>query len=111
MQFGLTEEQQLLVDSVRQFVETELAPYEDDVERTDHVRPELIRQIHERALKAGKLAEVATEAAKLTEQARAPAAGWLEKVNARASVERAIAAVEQELKSSLATQSQGGKKG
>ena len=53
MQFGLTEEQQLLVDSVRQFVETELAPYEDEVERTDHVRPELIRQIHERALKAG----------------------------------------------------------
>jgi len=53
MDLGLTTEQQLLVDSVRQFVDTELAPYEDEVERTDHVRPELIRQIHERALKAG----------------------------------------------------------
>jgi acyl-CoA dehydrogenase len=53
MQFGLTSEQQLLVDSVRQFVETELMPYEEEVERTDHVRPELIRQIHERAIKAG----------------------------------------------------------
>jgi len=53
MHLGLTSEQQLLVDSVRQFVATELMPYEDEVERTDHVRPELIRQIHERALKAG----------------------------------------------------------
>lgn len=53
MQFGLSEEQRLLVDSIRQFVDAELAPYEDEVERTDHVRPELIRQIHERALKAG----------------------------------------------------------
>src|SRR5262249_1779702 len=53
MQFGLTSEQQLLVDSVRQFVETELMPYEEEVERTDKVRPELIQQIHERALAAG----------------------------------------------------------
>jgi acyl-CoA dehydrogenase len=53
MQFGLTSEQLLLVDSVRQFVDAELMPYEQEVERTDHVRPELIRQIHERALKAG----------------------------------------------------------
>jgi len=53
MQLGLTSEQQMLVDSVRQFVATELMPYEDEVERTDHVRPELIKQIHERALAAG----------------------------------------------------------
>jgi acyl-CoA dehydrogenase len=53
MHLGLTSEQQMLVDSVRQFVATELMPYEDEVERTDHVRPELIDQIHERALKAG----------------------------------------------------------
>jgi len=53
MDFGLSEEQRLLVDSVRAFVETELAPYEDEVERTDQVRPELIRQIRERALAAG----------------------------------------------------------
>ena len=53
MQFGLTLEQQLLVDSVRQFVDAELMPYEQEVERTDKVSPELIKQIHERALKAG----------------------------------------------------------
>src|SRR5690242_5201434 len=53
MHLGLTSEQQMLVDSVRQFVATELMPYENEVERTDHVRPELIRQIHERALTAG----------------------------------------------------------
>jgi acyl-CoA dehydrogenase len=53
MELGLTSEQQMLVDSVRAFVEAELAPYEEEVERTDHVRPELIQQIHERALKAG----------------------------------------------------------
>jgi acyl-CoA dehydrogenase len=53
MQFGLTSEQQLLVDSVRQFVDAELMPYEEEVERTDQVRPELIKQIHARALAAG----------------------------------------------------------
>src|SRR5262252_10437638 len=53
MQFGLTSEQQMLVDSVRQFVDAELMPYEEEVERTDQVRPELIKQIHERALAAG----------------------------------------------------------
>ena len=53
MNFGLTTEQQLLVDTVRGFVETELVPYEEEVERTDKVRPELIRQIKERAIKAG----------------------------------------------------------
>ncbi|WP_119461899.1 acyl-CoA dehydrogenase family protein [Rhodospirillaceae bacterium SYSU D60014] len=53
MQLGLTTEQQMLVDSVRRFVEAELVPYEEEVERTDHVRPELIRQIRERALASG----------------------------------------------------------
>ncbi len=46
MHFGLTSEQQMLVDSVRAFVEAELTPHEDEVERTDKVRPELIQQIH-----------------------------------------------------------------
>jgi acyl-CoA dehydrogenase len=53
MQLGLTTEQQMLVDSVRRFVEAELVPYEEEVERTDHVRPELTRQIRERALASG----------------------------------------------------------
>jgi len=53
MDLGLTQEQQLIVESVRAFVEAELVPYEDEVERSDHVRPELILQIRERALAAG----------------------------------------------------------
>jgi acyl-CoA dehydrogenase len=53
MDLGLTTEQQLLIDSVRQFVEAELVPHEDEVERTDEVRPELIRQIRDKAIKAG----------------------------------------------------------
>ncbi len=53
MDFGLTEEQRMLVDTVRAFVDAELVPYENEVEKTDAVRPELIQQIHERAQKAG----------------------------------------------------------
>ena len=53
MDFSLTDEQRMLVDTVRAFVEAELVPYENEVEKTDEVRPELIRQIHERAQKAG----------------------------------------------------------
>ena len=53
MDFGLTEEQRMLVDTVRAFVDAELVPYENEVEKTDEVRPELIQQIHERAQKTG----------------------------------------------------------
>jgi acyl-CoA dehydrogenase len=53
MDFGLTSEQQMLVDSVRAFVEAELKPYEEEVERTNKVRPELIQQIHAAAIKNG----------------------------------------------------------
>ncbi len=53
MNFGLTTEQQLLVEAIRGFVETELMPYEEEVERTDKVRPELIAQIKERAIRSG----------------------------------------------------------
>ena len=53
MDLGLTSEQQMLVDRVRAFVEAELKPYEDEVERTNNVRPELIHQIHAAAIKNG----------------------------------------------------------
>jgi acyl-CoA dehydrogenase len=53
MNFGLTSEQQMLVEAMRAFVETELVPYENEVEKTDQVRPDLIHQIHERAIKSG----------------------------------------------------------
>lgn len=53
MDFELTDEQQAIVDTVRRFVTTELYPYEDEVDRLDEVRPELVEQIRTNALKAG----------------------------------------------------------
>jgi acyl-CoA dehydrogenase len=53
MDFSLTDEQQLIVRTTRAFVERELYPYEDEVERTGKVRPELIEQIKARAIDAG----------------------------------------------------------
>ena len=40
MDFSIDDEQQMVVDTVRAFVNRELAPYEDEVERTGQVRPE-----------------------------------------------------------------------
>ena len=37
MNFGLTEEQQMIVDTTRSFVENEIYPHEDEVERTGEV--------------------------------------------------------------------------
>lgn len=65
----------------------------------------------EQSLKAGRLADVVAEAAKLSPQARAPAKAWLDKLESRVAVERAISAVEQDLKASLGAQGQAGKKG
>ncbi len=62
-------------------------------------------------LKGGRLSDVVAEAGKLSKEAKAPALPWLEKVEARLAVDRAIAAIEQELKSSLGAASQTGKKG
>jgi acyl-CoA dehydrogenase len=41
MDFALSEEQQMIVDTVRGFVESELYPLEDQVEKTGHVPPEM----------------------------------------------------------------------
>ena len=53
MFLGLTEEQEMIVESVRAFVEQELYPYEDEVERTNQIRPELKDQIIQKALELG----------------------------------------------------------
>ena len=53
MDFALTEEQNMIVETVRRFVDEELVPYEDEVEKANAVRPELIAQIHERAIATG----------------------------------------------------------
>jgi len=51
MDFGLTDEQELIVRTVRNFVERELYPLEDEVERTGQVPPEVGREI-QRKVKA-----------------------------------------------------------
>jgi len=53
LDFGLSEEQLLIVETTRAFVENELYPHEAEVERTGHLRPELIDELKERAIKAG----------------------------------------------------------
>lgn len=45
MEFALTSEQQMIVDTVRRFVETEIYPFEEKVERDGHVPPELGAEI------------------------------------------------------------------
>ena len=45
MHFGLSEEQQMIVDTTRSFVENELFPHEAEVERTGILRRELLKEI------------------------------------------------------------------
>jgi acyl-CoA dehydrogenase len=51
--FTLTEEQRLIADTVRAFVEKELYPHEEEVERLDDVPAELAAQIRAKAIAAG----------------------------------------------------------
>lgn len=53
MQFGLSDEQRMIVETTRSFVETELYPHEALVERTGHLPLELIREIQKKAMEAG----------------------------------------------------------
>ena len=75
------------------------------VRRTDH-RPddnsvEAIVARMEKSLADGKLTDVVAEARKIPLPTRDPAEAWLARVEARAAVDQAIAAVEDQLKSSL----------
>ena len=53
MEFALTDEQEMIVETVRSFVERELVPHEDEVERLGDVQPELVAEIRGRSLAAG----------------------------------------------------------
>ena len=53
MNFELSEEQTLIIDTAKRFVEEELYPHEAEVEQSDKVSPKLVQQITERALDAG----------------------------------------------------------
>ena len=45
MDFSISEEQSLIVESARRFVEEELFPHEKEVEETDAVSPDLVKLI------------------------------------------------------------------
>jgi acyl-CoA dehydrogenase len=51
--FELTDEQRLIVETVRGFVRNELYPHEDEVERLDEVPVELATAIREKAIASG----------------------------------------------------------
>ena len=53
MDFGLSEEQRLIVDTTRAFVENELYPHELEVERTGVLRRDLIEELKAKAIEAG----------------------------------------------------------
>jgi acyl-CoA dehydrogenase len=53
MDFGLDDEQRAIVDTVRTFVERELYPHEEEVDRANEVTPELAAQIRRKAIDAG----------------------------------------------------------
>lgn len=53
MNFGLTEEQEMIVSTVRNFVETEIYPHENEVERTGVVPKEIGQEIKRKSQELG----------------------------------------------------------
>ena len=58
MQFGLTEEQELIVSTVRSFVETEIYPLEDEVEKLGHVPAEMGNAIKQKVIDMGFMHQI-----------------------------------------------------
>ena len=53
MEFSLSSEQEMLIESARAFAENELYPHEEEVEQSDSVSPELAQKIRDRAIEMG----------------------------------------------------------
>jgi acyl-CoA dehydrogenase len=53
MQFGLTEEQEMIVSTVRSFVENEIYPHENAVERAGQVPSEIATEIRNKVIELG----------------------------------------------------------
>ena len=53
MDFSMTEDQRSIVEITRNFVQRELYPHEEEVERTGKLRPDLVTAIRAKAIKAG----------------------------------------------------------
>ena len=63
MDFSLSDEQRMLVDTVRRFIASELAPLEDRIEQQGFLDPELARAVHARSKALGLYALNIPEAA------------------------------------------------
>ena len=53
MDFGLSNEQEMIIDSVKNFVEQELYPHEDEVEKSNHIDESLVESIKKKAIQLG----------------------------------------------------------
>ena len=53
MQYGLSENQEMIVSTVRAFVENEIYPHEELVERTGDVPPEIVGEIKRKTIELG----------------------------------------------------------
>jgi acyl-CoA dehydrogenase len=53
MEFSLSSEQEMIIDTVRSFVEQELYPHEDEVEKTNHIDVSLAESIKQKAINLG----------------------------------------------------------
>ena len=53
MNFGLSDEQEMVVSTVRSFVENEIYPHEAEVERTGEVPPELADRLKQKVIELG----------------------------------------------------------
>ncbi len=53
MEFSLSSEQEMIIDTVRSFVEQELYPHEDEVEKTNHIDTGLAESIKQKAINLG----------------------------------------------------------
>ena len=53
MDFNISQEQQMIINSTRAFVETELYPHEEMIEKTGVLPQELIKEIQSKAIAAG----------------------------------------------------------
>ena len=53
MEFGLSDEQEMIVSTVRSFVENEIYPHEAEVERSGAVPPDLAQEIKQKVIDLG----------------------------------------------------------
>ncbi|MCR9139406.1 MAG: acyl-CoA dehydrogenase family protein [Alphaproteobacteria bacterium] len=53
MNFGLSNEQEMIVSTIRAFVENEIYPHENEVERTGHVPDNIARDIRRKTIELG----------------------------------------------------------